>query len=333
MKRYGYILTLIFTLTCGSVYAHQDFWMTEDFGNVKVRIKTGYKYEEIQKVFLFGQLAKQLAEQLNYSEQIFLDFNHYYVGNCEPDYFISFDKGKIQYTWHGADKEKDFLKKKSIVVRQVARQFDTQTTLKLLEYAILNIRDIKSSQKEMEYHKNYCQWRINSIDTNLIKKILNEPNSNQIVKALDLKIERKGINSILYYLQNNKYSVVLRDNRKGDTVLVTLDNIYQIYDNLHVVIFDTDSSFYYVDDFRKKLSERHVIQNMYGFYEPYFINPIGGNKLSIFYRFDTKPEFDARFNDIVSRNVRRTSIYFVDKDILIQDLDEIINEKINLQNE
>jgi hypothetical protein len=141
-----------------------------------------------------------------------------------------------------------------------------------------------------------------------------------------LKIERKGINRISYYLQNNKYSVVLKDNRKGDTVLVTLDNIYQFYDNLHVVIFDTDSSFYYVSDFRKKLSERHVIQNMYGFYEPYFINHIGGNKLSIFYRYDTKPEFDAKFNDIVSRhNIPRTSIYLFDKDILIQNLDELIN--------
>jgi len=89
MKRYGYILTLILTLTWGSVYAHQDFWITQDYGNIKVRIETGFKYEEIYKVFLFGQLAEQFAKQLNYSGSIFLDFSHHYTGNITPDYFIS----------------------------------------------------------------------------------------------------------------------------------------------------------------------------------------------------------------------------------------------------
>jgi hypothetical protein len=149
MKRYGYILTLILTLTCESVFAHQDFWITQDYGNVKVRIKTGYKYEEIYKVFLFGQLAEQFAKQLNYSGNIFLDFSHHYTGDITPDYFISYDKGNGGYTHK--EKGKDLLKKTSIVVRQVARQFDAQTTLKLLEYAILNIENIKSSQTEIEY--------------------------------------------------------------------------------------------------------------------------------------------------------------------------------------
>jgi hypothetical protein len=311
--------------------------MIEDFGNVKVRIKTGFKYEEIQKVFLFGQLAKELAQQLNYSEQIFLDFNHYYVGNCEPDYFISFDKGKIQYTWHGADKEKDFLKEKSIVVRQVARQFDAQTTLKLLEYAILNIRDVKFSQKEIEYQKNYCQWRINSIDTNLIKKILNEPNSDQINKIISLKIERPYNDYVSYYLQNNKYTVFFKylyggDLQTTDTALITLDNVYQFYEGRKSLVFDTDTSFYYIDGFDKKVSERHIIQNTNDYYQPYRINYIGNEKLSIHFRYYPK-EVDPEDAKRYIFEKERTLIYLMGKDILIQNLDELINNKNNNQNE
>jgi hypothetical protein len=241
---------LIFTF--GNSYAHQDFWIIKDFGNVKVRIKTGYRYEEIQKVFLFGQLAEQLAKQLNYSEQIFLDFNHYSVGNCEPVYFISYDNGEIQYTWHGAPKGEKILKKKSIVIRQVAKRFDAQTTLKLLEYAILNIRDIKSSQKEI----NYRQQNINSIDTAFIKKILSEPNSNQINNGLNLKIEKEievpFDSYVSYYLQNNKYTVFFRSTfHKIDTALITLDNVYQFYEGRKSLVFDTDTSFYYISVFYK----------------------------------------------------------------------------------
>src|SRR5690606_25924537 len=190
MKRHRYILTLILVLTFGTVFAHQDFWMTKDFGNVKVRIKTGFEYEEINKVFIIGKLAEQFSKQLKYTDKIFLDFNHHYTGNCEPDYFISYDKGKIQNSWNGAQKEIDFLKEKSIVVRQVSRRFDAETTLKLLEYSIQNVEQIKSLQKEIDYNKNYCQWIINSIDTTQINTILLEPVSNQIKIALKSKIEK-----------------------------------------------------------------------------------------------------------------------------------------------
>jgi len=317
MKRYRYILSLILIFTFGNSYAHQDFWIIEDFGNVKVRIKTGFRYEEIQKVFLFGQLAEQLAKQLNYSEQIFLDFNHYYVRNCEPDYFISYDKGKIQSTY-----EKEFfLKEKSIVIRQVARQFDAQTTLKLLEYAILNIQDIKSSQKEIEYRKNYCEWIINSIDTAFIKKMLNEPNSNQINNVLSLKIKKPFKDYVSYYLQNNKYTVCVKYN-KIDTALITLDNVYQFYEGRKSLVFDTDTSFYYISGFDKKVSERHIIQNTDNYWQPYIINYIGNEKLSIYL---SRSHLFGRKD--------RTLLYLMDKDILIQDLDELINDKVHNQNE
>jgi len=323
MKRYRYILALILILSFGNTFAHQDFSVVRDFGKVKVRIETGYRYEEFHKVFLFGQLAEQLAKQLNYSGEVFLDFDHDYIkSECTPDYFISYDKGY----GCGSYEKLNFLKKKSIVVKQRARQFDAQTTLKLLEYAILNIESIKSSQKII-YNKNYYRWwKISSIDTNLIKKILNEPNSNQLNNTLSLKIERPYNDYVSYYLQNNKYTVFFKGTTQTVTELITLDNVYQFYEDRKSLVFDTDTSFYYIDGFGEKVSKRHIIQNTNDYYKPYRINYIGNEKLSIHFRYHPKkvdPEDAKRY--VFEKE--QTLIYLMGKDILIQDLDELINKQ------
>lgn len=322
MNRHRNILTLILGLAFGTAFAHKDFWMTRDFGNIKVRIKTGYEYEEINKVFIIGQLAEQFSKQLNYTEKIFLDFNHHYTGNCEPDYFISFDKGKIEYSSIGADKEKDFLKEKSIVVRQVSRNFDAKTTLKLLEYAIQNVGQIKFSQKKIHYNKNYCQWIINSIDTTRIKKILLESQSNQLKTVLKLKIEnleKEFVFGLSYFFKDNKYSIFSRSYDQDDKTLLTLKNIYHInkIGNSTMMIFDTDSTFYYVN--QNKVSKRHLINNNYNYYRPYKVEGIDRDKISI--------NFTYYSNEEGRQPKSRTLLYLIEKDELIQDLDKLIDKR------
>lgn len=324
MKRHRYILTLILFLTFGNVFAHEDFWITKDFGNVKVRIKTGFYYEEINKVFIIGQLAEQFSKKMNYNGKIFIDFNHHYTGNCDPDYFLSYDKGKIQYSRSGVDKEKDFLKEKSIVVRQVSRQFDAETTLKLLDYAIQNVGQIKSSQKEINYNKNYRQWIINSIDTTKIRTILLEPVSNQIKTSLTLKIEKPEKEfkyGLSYFFKDNKYSIFSREYYKGDNTLLTLDNIYDLkkIGNSSMIIFDTDSTFYYVKQYKEKVSKRQFIQKKYDYYLPYKVENIGGDKISIYFYYYSKEEG--------RQPKERTLIYLIEEDELIQDLDKLIEKR------
>lgn len=324
MKQHKNILILILFLYFGNVFAHQDFWMTKDFGNVKVRIKTGFEYEEISKVLIIGQLAEQFSKQLHYTDKIFLDFSHHYTGNCEPDYFISFDKGKNENSWSYADKENDFLKEKSIVVRQVSRQFEAETSLKLLEYAIQNVGQIKSSQKEINYNKNYCQWTINSIDSTKIKTILLEPQSNQLKTALTLKIEKPEKEfkyGLSYFFKDNNYSIFSREYGKDDKTLLELDNVYDIkkIGSSTMIVFDTDSTFYYVNQYQNKVSKRHPINDNYGYYQPFNLAYIGEDKISINFSYYTKEEGRQPKN--------RTLIYLIEEDELIQDLDKLIEKR------
>jgi hypothetical protein len=324
MKRQRYILTFLLVLTLGTVFAHQDFWVTKDFGNVKVRILTGFEYEEINKVLIFGQLAEQFSKQLNYSEPIFLDFKHNYTENCDPDYFISYDKGKIQDSNIGAEKGKDFLIENSIVIRQISRQFDAESTLKLVEYAILNLGQIKSTQKEIEYNKNYCWWIIYSIDTALINKQLLVQSSDKLKDILKTKTERPEKDfkyGITYCFTDSSYDVTFKEYNEPDTILLSLKNIYQISrptNSFFAFVFDSDSSFYFIDS-RKNASKRQLITGTYGHDEPFDIEYIGGNKYSInFWCYSKEPNL---------RTIDRTLIYQSDKDKLIQDLDKLIEDK------
>lgn len=325
MKQHSYILTVILALTFGTTFAHQDFWTSEDYGNVKVRVKTGFDYEEINKAFIIGQLAEKLSKDLNYTDPIFLDFNHHYTGDCNPTYFISYDKGKIEYTWESDSREKNYLKSNSIVLRQVSRQFDVIATLRLLEYSIKNITSIKSIQKQIEYNQNYCQWKINSIDTNLIKQQLQIANSDLLNNIVKLRIERPDKDfryGISYYWQGNKFHLFLRNYNKSDTTLLGLGNIYDIkkFGGSSAMVFDTDSSFFYVSQYnRPVVSQRHVINETHKHYQPFKVVNIGGDKFSIYFSYFSKEQ--------VWQDKERTLIYFTKKDVLIQDLDKLIEKK------
>lgn len=327
MKIHNLILTFALILLFESIYAHQDRRYTIFFGNVRVRITTGFEYEEITKVANFGRLAEHLAKNMKYSKPIFLDYEHHYTKYCDPDYFISFDQGKINdYVWSEYYPDKNVLKKKGIVIRQVSRQFDAQTTLKLLEYAIANSKNIESIQKEIKYDKNYCTWLINTIDTIFINNLLLRPNSDQLNNALSLKIERPGKifeHGVSYFIRDNKYWIFSRGYKRNDTTLLKLDNIYDLERiGESMIVFDTDSSFYFIDNEIPKASKRHIIKDKGNFYNKYTVDYIGGEKLSIYIWYD--------FPD-VGTQPNRNLIYFTDLDELIQDLDKVLNNRKSIR--
>lgn len=269
---------------------HEDFWLTREYGNIKVRVKSGFDYEEINKAFIIGQLAQSLVKDLGYTKQIFIDFNHHYTNDCEPDYFISFDDGKIKYQWEDNNQEKLF-DGNAVVIRQVARSFDVVATLKLVEYSVLNIKKVKSLQKEIEYNQNFCDWTINSIDTLLIDKLVTLSTSPLVEKTCSMKIERPDEDfryGLSYYWQNGKYYVFLRRNGQEDEVVLELPTIYNIQkiDSEINLIFDSDSSFYCITTANQiVVSKQHEIVDTFEYYRPYYVTRVSNNKLSIYFEW------------------------------------------------
>lgn len=324
MHQLKYVLGLFLILICESALAHTDFWRFHEYGNIKVRIRTGFDYEEINKALIIGQLAEKLVNQHSYTAPVLLDFNHYYVGDCNPDYFLSFDKGRIGDPKSEDPNAIDSLKEDGVVIRQVAREFDAEATLKLLEYAVLNVGKIQSAQQPIEYNHNYCQWRINSIDTAEIRSLLKEPHSQFVAQALSNRIERPDTGfkyGLSYYFKDNWSVVFVRDRKAGDEIVVGCEKVYDFIrlSSSTGVVFDTDSSFYYIGQYNAKpqVSTRQVIDATSDHFMPYEVKSIGRNKLSIyFWYYSDEPGIQPK---------ERTLIYLIKSDKLIQDLDKLID--------
>ncbi len=151
-----------------------------------------------------------------------------------------------------------------------------------------------------------------------------EPASNQLKIALTLKIEKPEKDfkyGLSYFFKDNKYSIFSRQFNKSDTILLTLNNIYDFKRIGHssIIIFDTDSTFYYVREYQNKVSERHIIDSKYDYYRPYKVENIDDDKISINFSYYSKEEGRQPKN--------RTLIYLIERDELIQDLDKLIENR------
>lgn len=319
MKHFTCLL-LISLLYTGGVYAHQDFWTYKTFGKVKVRIKTGFNYEEINKAWIIAELANELRKNLQYNDTIFLDFNHYYVGDCRPDYFIAYDKGGIKDKWSDTP---PFLNNNALVIREVSRKFNAAITLNLLEYAINNLSGIKQQQKPLKYELNYCNWTINSIDTSLTRKVAIGKPSVKVSEILKRKVyrlatQKQDNDGISYFFQNNKYYIFFNGYNIKDSVLLITDNIYQFtvlsFDK--AIVFDTDYTFHYIQGMNKPhASQKYTIKNITDHYQPYKIVEVSADKIaiSLWYYFGREGR-------------ERTLVYWNTRDQLIQDLDAMLDK-------
>jgi hypothetical protein len=316
------LLILIFSLSNLTLLAHQDFWVIHEFGNIKTRIITGYEYEEIKKVQIIGKLAEILAKEMNYNEPILLDFNHFYVGIAEPIYFISFDKGVINYKNSNGENGVKLLTKNGIVVRQVSNKFDIINTLKMLEYSIINYKSIKKEQKRIEYDKNYCDWIINSINTNQIVNILKSNETKLIKNIKNRKVyrpENKFKGGFTYFWQNEKYNIVFKT-KDTEKPIITLSSIYDIQQKRNTIfIFEKSTEFIVLDTYQRKIISRKLkLENAEENYHPYKIEPFTKDLYTIkFSYFSKKP---------VNQYKNRISIYSRKNSKLIQDLDELMKK-------
>ena len=276
IKRYIFILLAV-SMICGHTYAHENMHIVKDFGNVKISIITGYEYEEINNVALLGQLAEKLAKKLKCSASIFLDFEHDYSNKGVTKSSVSHE-----------------LQNKKIIVWQCSNHFDAQTTMKLLEYAILNYK--KNPQLK---HINYKRSTLNPIDSLELIKVISAPDSDLLSKIMKIRVDsdENMEYGISYYLQNNRYYVFQKGfYQQGlETILFDLEHIYDFKKTgeTSALIFDTDSTFCYAEmsdvvnfnesrDTEKeaKISQRQTIDNREG-YRPFMVKDIGGEKIAI----------------------------------------------------
>ncbi len=279
MRKIFYILLLLVIINSEILKAHQDNLCKRHNGNIYYQIKTGFCYEELNRVQLISELCKQLSQKLNFTDDIEIFFSHAYVGFSKPLYAM----------WTcSADLESLDRCLKFYVYEKT---FDPQKILKLLEFGIQNF--------------DFCDS--NKVDSNIIKNILTSKTSSvvsEIIKQRTLlpqeSCHENKNDSLNYYLyfSNNQYFLCfkwpsLNNNQiMSDTTLLILDNVYQysILDSGFCLIFNTDSSFYLCSSKPTiKVSNIQVIESLSNYenfvwmyyYRPKVIKNLGNNKFSI----------------------------------------------------
>lgn len=282
------------------VEAHKDYTLFKTFGNVTVAFSTGFNYEEIQKAYVIGSLAEQLSIKLNYKKKICLNFHHSYTKKIEPQAFIYFGKCWLS-------------RKNQIIVKQVALRFEVEKSLKLIEYAILNVHEIKKNQTVVKYNDAYNERNTLSIDTKIIENLNYLPNSKEIKAVLEHKVYRleskKG--EVSYYWHKGEFNIFCKNGKSDEIVVLKLDSIYQfIVIGSAVFVFDTNNTFYYINDYPLSISKKHLIENNQDYWRIYSIVSIGGRKFAI------------------NHFGRGTTLIYMDKnDRLIQDLDKALENQ------
>jgi hypothetical protein len=322
------ILTFSFLLVVVlNVQSHSDIAKTYNFGRVTSSILWGfYEHEERNKAIIISMLADTLLEELHFPDEINLGFSHSYV-----------DKSKETFSLSLVSEDKAAPRIKIVLN---SYRYDTEKVLKLLEYAILNLKELKRVDNQDSVavgdfvdgvSKKRRTYRISRISNVLVEFALKKPTSDVVKSLLSKKMYRpsddmtkSNNSSISYYIQNDQYHVFhrLTMNGKGyELDVMKLDNIFQfvpaqVFDR--VMVFDTDSSFYFLNYFNAKSVQlsRKIVPSLNVKYYPYQVSFPGQSMVTFSKMDNTKMGYS---ND-------RYYIYRIEDEYLVTDLNKVIDQ-------
>lgn len=228
MKKIAFCFFLI--LSVNRSFADTDRTYSYFYENVTVLFTTGSYYQEIEKAKMIGKAVAKLSCRNNFKENILLDFIHDYTFSLEPKTILNFGTGGYKYFDGYAEHEIALnLTGQHLVVRQLDSVFDIEKTLKLVEFGIKNIEEIKTNKLTEIRFSTYglSTYIFHSIDQDIIMKICRDSLSKIGQKTLEGRIYKEQmIPEILsYFTQNNKFILFLKDNYGREFIIDTLPDI------------------------------------------------------------------------------------------------------------
>ncbi|MEY5047360.1 MAG: hypothetical protein RLZZ175_719 [Bacteroidota bacterium] len=320
MNHLKVILWVLFWFVFKPIFAHQDIYAIENYGNVKVKISSySFDLEEVNRSFIIAQLVQKLSIQLNNKDSIYLDFDHSYMSECKSAYFLSYG---INNQNLNVDDDKNIsfekaIRSNTIILKSISYSFDEKSILKLIEFAILNKNYINTTQRVCAYKSEYYNYNIVSLDTNETKTVLFNESSLLQKEILSKIIERPNQNfksGISYKFENGNFYLFNRNSLGKDSSFMYLKNIYlmkevvKIKNTQIVAVFESDTVFYFVNRNVKTnqlfVSKKYILKHC-EYKEPIHVSKFKRNTLKVstnfFHNFCTKVDY----------------IYFYEKDELV----------------
>jgi len=295
------ILALLISINC---FAHKDKVIGKTYGNVKIFMKTGFDYSDIDKIQIVGQLSEKLSNRLHYKDTILIEYIQDYTNKYDNDlYLLEFNNSN--YKIIGGIKSEYTIKSNNsgLSVRIYADRINVLDILKLVEFTITNKEKTNSylTKKAIGFN-GYDEQSLNSIatDDKIIEEIFSS--ESELIKKLineRILVKEQDNYGIEIYWTNDKfifeYNHIHSD--KQEFVFELKDYFYHKYLNVNdILIFVDKNSFYYLDGTDDKKKELIKMDNKS--YSPLMIMDYGNkvlfhpyrnrNELSIFLKDKNK---------------------------------------------
>jgi hypothetical protein len=278
---------LVFVLNFNICFSHTPKTIVKKIGKIEIFSTSSYLTEKSLKVFILGEYSNLLFKKYKCKKKINI---HFWENNTDNDSIKIYNIYK--------DNSKKILKKNIVFFKN---DLDIEKALNVIEYIFKNTN--KESFSNSELTSIY-----NSESSELIKLILKEKVYRPIVHNY-----LNEPTDISYFFRDNKYFFYKKKiNEEID--FFSIDNIihYNCFENGLLVVFKNKNEIKVIPYINWNVNDIRNLEILekkfkYGYVEVYYF----GNRL--FFHF--MPIF-------LTNN--RIMCYLIDKDILIQNLDEKI---------
>ncbi|NJM80549.1 MAG: hypothetical protein HC854_14745 [Flavobacterium sp.] len=132
-------IILIFFISITYCNAHKDKVIQETYGNVKIYLKTGFDYSEINKIMIIGKLSEKISNQLKYRDTIMIEYIHDYTKQYLDDlYMLEYNNSNNKLMFGIKSNYAIESNESGLAVRIYAKNINIVYILKLVEFIIIN---------------------------------------------------------------------------------------------------------------------------------------------------------------------------------------------------
>jgi len=281
------ILIISFFLIGQVTFSHENERITKVYGNVKINISSGFFGERTNKSLIIAQYAEMLSKKYNYVKPIELNF----FEDLKKDFLF----GYLQEI-----NAEDSIFVETLHLRFHKKEFDAVGCLNIIEYAILN-------SKQIEFQKNKLASIYHSDPSSTVYEIL----KNKIYRPNE--IEELSTLEFTYYYQNDQFYCVALTELKNEVVLYQFKDILYfkgLNKNILIIVTNHDELKIVNTSEHKNLTSLKIY-NPDKFYLPIKAHLLNNNVVLFTFNY-------------LSINRERIMLFFIDKKILIQNIDELI---------
>jgi len=280
------ILALLLSFHC---FAHKDKVIQETYGNVKIYMRTGFDYSDIDKIKIVGQLSKKLSDRLQYKDTIFIEYIQDYTDKYTNDlYMLEFNNSNYKIITGIEPEYKIDSNNSGLSVRIYADRIKIVDILKLVEFTIINKEKTNSylTKKNIGFNVYEDKELIKPLislatDDKIIEQIISSESQliKDIINEKKLVIGQDNYGIEIYWQNDNfifEYNHIHSD--KQEIVFELKDYFYHTYVNVNdILIFVDKNSFYFLDGTNDKKKEIINIDN--SSYAPLVVSDFGDKLL------------------------------------------------------